>query len=342
MAQQLWHLIKTTVSEWSQDNAARLAAALAYYTVFSIAPLLIIAIAVAGLAFGREAAEGEIVAQLRSLVGQSGAELIQAMIQSASQPAAGVLATVIGLATLLFGATGVFGELQSALNTIWNVQPKPVNGVIAFVRTRFLSLTLVLGIGFLLLVSLVLSAVLAGISTWVRGYVGDIAVIAQAINLALGFGVITLLFAMIYKLLPDLSVAWSDVWVGAVITALLFSVGRLLIGLYLGNSSVASTYGAAGSLVVVLVWVYYSAQILFLGAEFTQVYARTYGSRRHEQYLLVSDSPAPAAPAQAAPQRQRITQPDGQALKVPAPLVWLGTAALVVIGVVQALQDDRR
>jgi membrane protein len=230
---KLWPLAKTTFEEWNQDNAARLAAALAYYTVFSLAPLLIIAIAIAGLALGQEAAQGRIVAQLRGLLGQQGAELVQGMIESANKPSVGLLATVIGLITLLFGATGVFGELQSALNTIWNIQPKPQNGVLAFLQTRFWSLMMVLGIGFLLLVSLILSAILTGISTWVQGYIGEIAFIAQIINVVLGFGVSMVLLALIYKVLPDLKIAWRDVWVGAAITALLFGIGRLLIGLYL-------------------------------------------------------------------------------------------------------------
>ncbi len=286
ITQKIWQLMRTTVSEWMKDNAARLAAALAYYTVFSLAPLLIIAIAVAGLAFGREAAEGQIVTQLRSLLGQDGSELVQSMLKNASKPEAGILATIVGVITLLFGATGVFGELQNALNIVWDVKPKPIKGIWMFLRTRFLSLTLVLGIGFLLLVSLVISATLAGVSTFIKGYVGDMAVIAQILNVVIGIGVTTLLFAMIYKVLPDLFIPWRDVWIGAAITAILFSIGRLLIGLYLGNSSIGSTYGAAGSVVVLLVWVYYSAQILFLGAEFTKVYAMTHGSKRDAKNTL--------------------------------------------------------
>ena len=345
---KLCALLKTTFEEWTQDNAARLAAALAYYTIFSVAPLLVIAIAIAGLALGSEAAQGQIVAQLRGLLGQQGAQLIQGMIESASKPAAGIWATVVGLITLLLGATGVFGELQSALNTIWNVKPKPQNGLILFALSRFWSLTMVLGIGFLLLVSLVLSAALSGIGAWMQGYVGEMAFIAQLINITLSFIVTTVLFALIYKLLPDLKIAWRDVWVGAVITALLFSVGRVLIGLYLGNSAIASSYGAAGSLVVVLIWVYYSAQILFLGAEFTQVYARTIGSRQSESHLLSGASTQPNLSPRVSlptvtpiPQNLRNAQSELKRLRVPTPLVWLGSAALVLIGVVQALNEDR-
>ena len=290
---KLWALLKTTFEEWTQDNVARLAASLAYYTVFSIAPLLIISIAIAGLVLGSEAAQGQIVAQLRGLLGQQGAELIQGMIESANKPTAGIVATAVGLITLLLGATGVFGELQSALNTIWNVKPSPRNGLILFALSRFWSLTMVLGIGFLLLVSLVLSAALSGIGAWAQGYVGEMAFIAQLINITLSFIITMALFALIYKVLPDLKIAWRDVWMGAAITSLLFSVGRVLIGFYLGNSSISSSYGAAGSLVVLLVWVYYSAQILFLGAEFTQVYARTVGSRQYESNLLSGASAQP-------------------------------------------------
>ena len=348
LSNKLWALVKTTFSEWTQDNAARLAAALAYYTIFSVAPLLVITIAIAGLALGSEVAQGQIVAQLRGLLGQQGAELIQGMIKSANKPTAGIVATAVSLITLLLGATGVFGELQSALNTIWNVKPKPQNGLILFALSRFWSLTMVLGIGFLLLVSLVLSAALSGIGAWMQGYVGEMAFIAQLINITLSFIVTTVLFALIYKLLPDLKIAWRDVWVGAVITALLFSIGRILIGFYLGNSAIGSSYGAAGSLVVVLVWVYYSAQILFLGAEFTQVYARTVGSRQSEGYLLgnavAQPTPVIRASSPAVPsilQTLRTTQSELKQLRVSTPLVWLGGAVLVFMGVVQGLNEDR-
>lgn len=340
LTQQGWTLFQITINEWTRDNATRLAAALAYYTIFSIAPLLIIAIAVAGLVFGHEAAQGQIVMQLRDLVGQQSAEFIQSMIQNASQPTAGLVATFVGIATLLFGATGVFGELQDALNIIWNVKPRPITNVLAFLRTRFLSLTLVLGIGFLLLVSLILSALLSGISSWIQGYLGDMVKIAQTVNVVLGFGVITLLFALIYKLLPDVSIAWHDVWIGAAITAVLFNIGRLLIGFYLGNSSVGSTYGVAGSLVVVLIWVYYSAQILFFGAEFTQVYARTYGSRRREQHLLAGTVTASSTSVQKVTGLERVNSKDRQTLKAITPIIWLGTVALVIIGIVQASKNE--
>lgn len=272
-------LLKETFAEWNKDNASRLAAALAYYTIFSLAPLLIIAIAIAGAVFGEEAARGEIVGQIRGLVGESGAEVIETAIQNANKPQAGRIASLISIAVLLFGASGLFAQLQDALNTIWEVQPKPGRGVVAIIRDRFLSFTMVLGVGFLLLVSLLLSAVLAALANYFGHLLPGIDLIWQVVNLIISFVVTTLLFGLIYKVLPDVKIVWSDVWIGAAITSLLFSIGRYLLGVYLGNSSFGSTYGAAGSLVIILAWVYYAAQILFFGAEFTQVYARRYGSR---------------------------------------------------------------
>lgn len=272
-------LLKDTFAEWQEDKAARLAAALAYYTAFSLAPLLIIVIAIAALVFGQDAAQGEIVGQIQGLVGKEGAEAIQTMIENSRKPAEGSIATLISLVILFFGASGVFNELQDALNTIWEVAPKPGQGVAAIVKNRFPSFAMVLGIGFLLLVSLVMSAVLAGLSNYLGHLVPSLQIVWPAVNFLFSFAVITVLFAMIYKTLPDVKIAWGDVWIGAAITSLLFAIGKALIGLYLGNSSVGSTYGAAGSFVVLLLWVNYSAQILFFGAEFTQVYANKYGSR---------------------------------------------------------------
>jgi membrane protein len=272
----MWELVKETYSDWSEDKASRLAAALAYYTIFSIAPLVIIVIAIAGLAFDRELARGQIQAQIQSLVGEDGAGLVQSMVEGASNESTSVIATIIGVATLLFGASGVFGQLQDALNTIWEVEPKPGRGMMGIIRDRFISFTMVLGIGFLLMVSLVVSAALAGLNEYLGGMFDNMAYVGEGINFVISFGVITLLFAMIYKILPDVEIAWSDVWVGAVVTALLFTIGKFLIGLYLGHSAVASTFGAAGSLVIIVIWIYYSAQILFMGAEFTQVYAKRF------------------------------------------------------------------
>jgi membrane protein len=276
----IFTLLKETVDEWNKDKASRLAAALAYYTVFSLSPLLIIAIAIAGAIFGEEAARGEIVGQIQGLIGKDGAKFVQTAIESAAKPQqGGGFASAISVVVLLFGASGVFVELQDALNTIWEVKPNPKAGAGGFIRTRFLSFSMVLGIGFLLLVSLILSAGLSGVVAYLGQLFPVIASLLQVANFVLGFIVTTVLFGLIYKFLPDVKITWSDVLIGAAITSLLFSIGRYALGLYLGNSSFGSTYGAAGSLVIILAWVYYAAQILFFGAEFTQVYARRYGSQ---------------------------------------------------------------
>ncbi len=273
-----YSLLKQTAAEWSADKAAMLGAALAYYTVFSLAPLLILSIAIAGFVFGDEAARGQVFAQMRELTGEEGAKAIQDMVQSAgAKPAAGILATVIGVATLLFGASGVFGQLQVSLNLIWGVEPKPGRGIPGLLRDRFLSFGFILVVGFLLLVSLVVSAAIAFIATWMGGMAAETAVLAQVVNLTLSLGLTTLLFALIFKFLPDAKIAWRDVWIGGFFTAVLFSLGKFGMGICLGASSVGSAFGAAGSLIVLLLWIYYSAQILFFGAELTQVYARHCG-----------------------------------------------------------------
>jgi membrane protein len=272
-------LLKETWTEWQEDKASRLAAALAYYTAFSIAPLIIIAIAIAAVVFGEEAAQGGIEDQLRGLLGPQGANAVEEIIKNSDKPKEGSIATIISVVILLFGASGVFGQLQDSLNTIWEVAPKPDRGIMGFIKDRFLSFTMVLGIGFLLLVSLLLSAVLATLSNFLGHLIPGLTFLWSILNFLISFGVITVLFALIYRVLPDAKIAWGDVWIGSIITALLFTIGKSLIGLYLGNSSVGSTYGAAGSFVVLLLWVNYSAQILFFGAEFTQVYANKYGSR---------------------------------------------------------------
>jgi membrane protein len=324
----IFELLKETVSEWSEDKAPRLGAALAYYTIFSLAPLLIIVIAVAGLAFGQEAAQGSIDEQIQGLVGREGADLVQTMIENARQPAAGALASGVGLVTLVVGALGAFGQLRDALNTIWEVAPKPGRGLKAVILGRLAPAALVLGVGFLLLVSLIVSAGLSALGNWLAGSLAGLSFLAQVINFLISFIVITLLFAMIFKFLPDAQIAWRDVWIGAALTALLFNIGKLLIGLYLGGGGVASSYGAAGSLIVVLLWVYYSAQILFFGAEFTQVYANKYGSkiRPDEGAVRVTEAarsqqgiprqtstpapaPAPVALLPALPETNALSQP---------------------------------
>jgi membrane protein len=275
-----WRLIYESVNEWMNDRASRKGAALAFYTVFSLAPILILSIAIAGLFFGEEAARGEIFGQVKGLLGNEAAAAVQAMIQNASKPGAGLIATLIGFVTLFVGATTALAELKDGLDQIWDAPPEKTTGFFYFVRKRVLSVGLILSLGFLLLVSLALSAVISALArTW--GPRDATGVILQAVNFVFSFGLVTLLFAMIYKILPAVRIAWKDVVIGATVTALLFSIGKWLIGLYLGNSAVGSTYGAAGSVILVLVWVYYSAQIFLLGAEFTKVYAYRYGSRRH-------------------------------------------------------------
>jgi membrane protein len=265
-------LAKQTFADWLEDKAARLGAALAYYTAFSIAPLLLIAISIAGLVLGEEAAAGRMRDELAGLLGPAGAEAIQGMIAGARGKDEGTWSLLLGSVLLLFGASGVFGQLQDALNTIWEVKPARGRGILGFLRSRFLSFAMVLGTGFLFLVSLLASAVVAAIVERV-GVLGPIVTIV--LSLIVGTG----LFAAIFKLLPDVEVRWRDVWVGALATSILFSVGKELLGLYLGRSSFASSYGAAGSVLVVLLWVYYVSQILFLGAEFTQVWADRFGGR---------------------------------------------------------------
>ncbi len=272
-------ILKQTFYEWMDDQAPTLGAALAYYTVFSLAPLLIISISIAGLALGREAAEGQIFDQLRGLLGDASGRAMQNIVQDASaEPKTGLVATVVGCVTLLFGASGVFGQLQTSLNAIWGVQPKPGRGILGIIRDRILSFGFILVVGFLLLVSLLLTAAISFVGQRFGEMVPGMEALVQLLNVILSLGVITLLFAMMFKLLPDAKIAWRDVWIGAFITALLFSVGKFALGLYLGTSGVTSSYGAAGALIVLLLWVYYSSQIVFFGAEFTQVYANRFGS----------------------------------------------------------------
>ena len=292
-----FNLLKKTVDAWIADKVPRLGASLAFYSILSIGPLLLLALAAAGFVFGHEAAQGKLVGQIQGMVGEDGAKAIQDMIKdSAEKKDAGILATIFGTVTLLVGASGVFGQLQDALNTIWKVEPKPGRGVWGFIKDRFLSFSMVLGTGFLLLTSLVLNTVLAAFTDYTSGLFDGFVVVMQIVNFIISFGVIALMFALIFKYLPDAKIAWRDVWIGAVLTGFLFVVGKFAIGLYLGHSSISSSYGAAGSLVVVLIWVYYSSQILFFGAEFTQVYANRFGTRimpeDHAQPVLNEDRQA--------------------------------------------------
>ena len=287
----IWRLLKATVNAWLDDYAPSMGAALAFYTLFSIAPLLLIVISVAGFFFGEAAARMEIFAQISQLVGEDSATTLDTVLVSLDQPAASAVGMLVGLGTLLVGATSVFVELQNAMDRIWQVPPRPeFSGVRDFFRVRLLSLGLVLGIGFLLMVSLVLSALMAALGKWWAPWFGEFAVVADAVNFGVTLAFITAVFAMIYKWMPRTHVAWGDVWIGALFTALLFTVGKTLIGLYIGRSAVASVFGAASSLVVLLLWVYYSAQIFLLGAEFTWVFAQR-------------GEPEGATPAPAIPQR---------------------------------------
>lgn len=275
----MWHLLHEAFKEWVRDHDSRRGAALAFYTVFSLAPILIIAIAIAGLFFGEQAARGEIVAQVSGLIGPDGAHAVQAMIENAARPGAGAKAAIVGIVTLLIGATSALTELKADLDEIWGAPPEKMRGFWYFVRKRLLSFGLILALGFLLLVSLAFSAIVTALAKFWGAY--DVtSLLLQTLNFIVGFALVIALFAMIYKILPAERIAWRDVIIGAVMTALLFSIGKLLIGVYLGNSAIASTYGAAGSVILVLVWVYYSAQIFLFGAEFTKVYAHRCGSKR--------------------------------------------------------------
>lgn len=276
----VWPLVRDTYREWTEDEAPRLAAALAYYTAFSIGPLLVIVIAMAGALFGAEAIRGHVETQSVGLLGKDGAQMLQDVIAHASEERSGIVATVTSIVALLLGATGVFGELQSMMNTIWDVdRGVTTGGIWATIRTRLLSFGMVLGIAFLLLVSLVISAVIAAASGWSHRLLPGLDAAWKVIDAAVSLGVTTALFAMLFKFLPDTPVGWRDVVFGALLTAILFTLGKTAIGFYLGRSGVASVYGAAGSLAVMLVWVYYSAQIIFFGAELTQVYAKRHGTR---------------------------------------------------------------
>ena len=285
-------LLKATFYEWKGDKCPRLGAALAFYSVFSLAPLLMIAVSIAGLVFGRDVARNGIVEQLRGLVGLEAARSIEMMVDVSRKPASNIVAIAIGIIAVLLGASGVFGQLQDALNVIWDAPTRQGRPILRMLQDRFLSFTMVLGCGFLLLVSLVVSAGLAALNDSVGRVIPMEPLLLQIVNLLVSFAVTTLLFAMIFKVLPDVDIAWRDVWIGAAMTSLLFSIGRFLIGLYLGESNIASAYGAAGSLLLLLLWTYYSAQILLFGAEFTQVCANRYrGSARRQTEHIAEESP---------------------------------------------------
>ncbi|HEY3321385.1 MAG TPA: YihY/virulence factor BrkB family protein [Planctomycetota bacterium] len=301
---KLWRVINQTFNEWNNDNAPRLGAALAFYAAFSIAPLLVLAIAVSAFVVGPQAAHGQVSSTLRDVMGDNAAQTIESMISAAShQSRHGVVATVISIIVLIFGASGLFIELQNSLNTIWGVPAAPGRGWVAWLKSRLFSIFLVLLTGVLVLASLALSVVLSAIGGFVGSTLpGGAALWEIAQNLVL-FGVVWLLFSLLYKYVPDARIDWRDVRVGAGVTAALFVIGKSLLGLYLGRSSVASSYGAAGSIAVVLLWIYYVTQIFFLGAEFTQVYANTYGSKLRP--ATDAEEPAPEAHTARAQSRRK-------------------------------------
>jgi len=323
-ARGFWELAKATWAEFNEDKVPRLGAALAYYTIFSLAPLLIIVIAVAGLVFGQGQAQEALLGQLHGLIGAQGADMIQTMIDSTRRPAAGAFATIFGLGTLIFGAIGAFNQLHDALNTIWEVKPKPHQSLIDKIRSRVLSLSMVLVVAFLLMASLAVSAGLSAGGAFLSAQLPFVARwILTVLNFAISFAVITLLFALMFKYMPDAKIAWRDVWIGAAITALLFTIGKSLIGLYLGQSSAGAAYGTAGALVILLIWIYYSAQIFLMGAEFTQVYASRYGQR------VMPDKNAVAV-TEGDRAQQGLTREPG---RHPAPAVAASPNSAITLGI---------
>jgi membrane protein len=282
----IWELIKQTACSWDEINAPRLGAALAFYTLLSVAPLIVVCIGIAGMIFGQDAARHQIAYQIQAVVGYEGGRALQSVLESAARPATSIAATLVGFLTLLFGASGVLGELRDSLNTVWGRKTTSAAGLIGMIHYRFVSFAMVLGIGFLLLVSLVMSAALSAAGKFFQSYLPLPEPALQVVSLAISFLAVTILFALLYKVVPDVRIEWRDVAIGAAVTSLLFSIGKFLIGLYLGKASVGSAYGAAGSLVVFIVWVYYSAQIFFLGAQFTRVYAERHGSRAQRRAAL--------------------------------------------------------
>ncbi len=355
------HLYKLFVKAgkaWVDDFAPSMGAAISYYTVFSLAPLLIIVIAMAGAVFGREAVQGQIVAQISGLIGQEGASLIQGIVASASETDKGLVAGLISLGVLLIGATTVFAELQSALDRIWHVpEAEKPQGIWAILRARLLSFGLILGLVFLLMVSLAVSTAIAALDTWVNGLFPGWEATLQVVNIVVSMGFTTLLFAMIFKLMPTARIAWRDVWTGAFVTAILFEVGKLLISLYLGKSGVTESFAAAGSLVVLLAWVYYAAQIFLLGAEFTKMYADEHGSLSAAKAVTGTAATAvagippevpPARPARAAPAMPPAVASISTTTVVRVPLQAAKAAliseviALVMVSVAGAVLSNRR
>jgi membrane protein len=265
-------ILKTTFTSWNNHEAPRLGAALAFYTILSLSPLVIIVVAVAGLIFSRSTAQAHVLSQVQGMIGPAGGKAVESMLVAAQKPAAGIVGTIVGMLSLLFGASGVFTELRSALNLIWGVKPDATSGVVGMLRERFFSFGMVLSIGFLLLVSLVISTALAAVGKFFGGLLPIPSPVLAVLNFLLSYIGVAVLFGLIFRFVPEAKVRWQNVWLGALVTGMFFTIGKTLIGLYLGKASVGSAYGAAGSVIVVIVWVYYSAQIFFFGAEFTHAY----------------------------------------------------------------------
>ena len=329
---QWWTLVKSAAAAWIDDYAPSMGAALSYYTLFSLAPLLLIVISIAGLVFGADAVRGQIFGELRGMMGPEAALAVEGLLANVSEPAQGIAATVIGIAILLIGATSVFGELQDALDRIWRAPARaPSLGLWGLLRSRLRSFGMILGIAFLLMVSLVMGAVIAALGKWWGGAFAGWEVLAQVVNLLIGFLLTTTVFAMIYKLMPRVKVRWRDVWLGAVVTSLLFTVGKFIIGVYIGKSGIASGFGAAGSLVIILIWVYYSAQIFLIGAEFTWVYANTFDPARTPKVIAAAESAAQDIPSRSTTPAVPATNLPPVALPAPSRAVpSLGQVALGV------------
>lgn len=347
-APSAWGLLKTTVIEWNEDNAAHLAAALAYYTIFSFAPLFIIGVALAALVYGQDAATGRLAAQVAAFTGSTRlAEFIETLIENARNPGANLATTIFGFLALLYGATGLFTELKDALNHIWDVPTKEQQGLWRLIMVRVLALVMVVIGGLIMFAALVITTALTAATDWINATWEGAAVRTQVVNFVFFFLITIVIFALVYKYVPDVRIAWRDILIGSVATALLFSIGRLLISFYLSQSTMVSVYGAAGSLIVLLLWTYYSAQIFFLGAEFTQVYGRTYGTRQRERPLLEEEPVPEEAEANVVP--LPIPQPTERrwrrwGRRVSRPLVEIGLAIgiITLISVYNMVRDPLR
>lgn len=347
-APSAWALLKTTVLEWNEDNAAHLAAALAYYTIFSFAPLFVIGVALAALVYGHDAAAGRVAAQVAAYTNSTRlAEFTETLIENARNPGANLVTTVFGFVALLYGATGLFAELKNALNHIWDVPTKENQGLWRAILVRLLALVMVVVGGVVMFASLVITTALSAATDWINANWEGAAVRTQVVNFVFFFLITIVIFALVYKYVPDVRIAWRDILIGAVATALLFSIGRLLISFYLSRSTIITVYGAAGSLIVLLLWTYYSAQIFFLGAEFTQVYGRTYGTRQRERPLL-EEEPVPAGaeanvvPLPIPPPQERRWRRWGRRVGRPVAEIGLALGIIALVSIYNMVRDPLR